>query len=448
MDIRNRVMGDKPDSFLHKIAGIVPGFNGYMERERRRDADKLLRTHLAGQYSNIRARLTRVQQGMVRGKNLDYIAEVDRVAGVLQRFIDRLSTATYGYTGLFDPVKIEEQDLDMLYAFDMSIASGIEQVDSAVSALESATGGTEGDEVSPALLRLSGVVDDLNLRLNQRQDFISTGQGLPQDQYNSMLTSLNPAPAYPAAPSNPMPPTSTPEQPGGAAQSSAPYPYVAPSGGMGSEVTPSTGAPTMPTGSMPSGTEGGQMARVQSGDTNAGDMSSSYDMGSLGDRPETPRASSGTSGASGTEMGRLDEMPPIDEWPSAPSPWTDKPSSTGGSEGTMGDSESGSGLGSGPSMPPASSGRAGLPGDMGNTGSETAPGSDYPRSSQADSFGMGSGSAGGAYGSSTGGTGGIESGSAPSMPGEDLADNPVLANDTQQLDTQAGDNNYKQEDKG
>ena len=70
MDIRDRVMGDKPNDFLHKIAGIVPGFNGYMDRERRRDADKLLRVYLAHQYSDVRARITRVQQTMVRGKNL------------------------------------------------------------------------------------------------------------------------------------------------------------------------------------------------------------------------------------------------------------------------------------------------------------------------------------------------------------------------------------------
>ena len=206
MDIHDRVMGDKPDSIFHKIAGIIPGFNGYMERERRRDADKLLRTYLASQYSNERARLTRVQQGMVRGRNLDYIAEVDRIAGVLQRFIDRLTTATYGYTGLFDPVKIEEQDLDMLYAFDMSLTAGVDQVSSAIGALESAVAGTEKDAVSAAIAKLSNVADELNLRLNQRQDFISTGRGLPQDEYNSMMSGVNQAMALQAQPTTYMPP--------------------------------------------------------------------------------------------------------------------------------------------------------------------------------------------------------------------------------------------------
>src|SRR6266513_2351749 len=139
MDIRDRVMGDMPHGFLHKIAGIVPGFNGYMDRERRRDADKLLRTYLAHQYSAQRDRLTRVQQGLARSGQLTGISEVDRLVGVLQRFIDRLSTATYGYSGLFDPVKVEAQDLDQLYAFDMALTSGVDQVSSAIDAVEVAT---------------------------------------------------------------------------------------------------------------------------------------------------------------------------------------------------------------------------------------------------------------------------------------------------------------------
>src|SRR5437868_7810883 len=101
MDIKDRVMGDQPNSIFHKIARIIPGYKGYMDRERRRDADKLLRTHLAKQYSEQRDRLNRIQQGLARAHRFDQIAEVDRLVGVFQRFIDRLNTATYGYTGLF-----------------------------------------------------------------------------------------------------------------------------------------------------------------------------------------------------------------------------------------------------------------------------------------------------------------------------------------------------------
>jgi hypothetical protein len=449
MDIRDRVMGDKPDSFLHKIAGIIPGFNGYMERERRRDADKLLRTYLANQYANARARLTRVQQGMVRGRNLDYIAEVDRIAGVLQRFIDRLNTATYGYTGLFDPVKIEETELDQLYAFDMALTAGVDQVSTAVSGLESAALDTasEKSEVPAALSTLAGVVDELNLRLNQRQDFISTGRGLDQTEYNSMLSSLNQpmAPVAPVAPQAPAAPVA-PVAPMGEVPQSSGSAYMAPppaAGTMGTAGVASSGAPTMPTNTPydpnapynPNAPVGGDMARVQGSGGYGGNE------GSGGDKPETPRATSQAS----SEMGRLDEMPPVDQWPSAPSPWANKEEGSAGAAGTAGTMSSDTrDLGG---MPRPSAGPSGMtPTDMEARGDA---GSNRPWSGNADAFGSGGGPTGGNYNSASGaGEGGIESASSPTVPGEDLADTPRVSNDAGDLDVQAMDDSFRQEDKG
>lgn len=246
MDIRDRVMGDKPDSFFHKIAGIVPGFHGYMDRERRRDADKLLRTYLAHQYSAQRDRLNRAQQGFVRAHQLDNIAEVDRLAGVLQRFIDRLNTATYGYSGLFDPVKVEAEDLDQLYAFDMALTSGVDNVSTGISNLESALlSETARKDVPAALAKLSSVLDELNLRLNQRGDLLSTGRGLEPAEYNSLMSGLS---GLTGAANAAAGAAATPPPPPAQAGTGAPPQYASgiPYGG--------TGAPTV-------NTSGGEMAR-------------------------------------------------------------------------------------------------------------------------------------------------------------------------------------------
>lgn len=196
MDIKDRVMGDKPNSWLHKIAGIIPGFKGYVDRERRRDADKLLRTHLARQYSAQRDRLNRVQQSLLRAHRMDQIAEVDRLSGVFQRFIDRLNTATYGYTGMFDAVKIEAEDLDQLYAFDMTLAAGVDQVSAAIGSIDESISDKEGTALQNALGSFSDLVDDLNEKLNQRAELLTSGTRVPDDQFQSMLGNLNPLPPY------------------------------------------------------------------------------------------------------------------------------------------------------------------------------------------------------------------------------------------------------------
>jgi len=291
MDIHDRVMGDKPQGFLHKIAGIVPGFNGYMDRERRRDADKLLRTYLANQYSAQRDRLNRAEQSLLRAGQITGISEVDRLVGVFQRFIDRLNTATYGYSGMFDPVKVEAQDLDQLYTFDMALTSGVDQVSSAIGALESAiTSETARTDIPAALSNLSSVLDDLNLRLNQRTDLLTTGRGLPTDQYNSLVNSLGSGggSGMPAGAPPPMAPPPPPPSPPPAPYTGAPPQYA--SG------APNMGAPTV-------NTSGGEMARYPGG------YSGGTDQGSMATPPPMPAYpsgsySSGTSGA-GTGTGDL-----------------------------------------------------------------------------------------------------------------------------------------------
>lgn len=252
MDIRDRVMSDMPHSFLHKLAGIVPGFHGYMDRERRRDADKLLRTYLAHQYSAQRDRLNRIQQGLARTGKLTGIAEVDRLVGVFQRFIDRLNTATYGYSGLFDPVKVEAQELDQLYAFDMALTSGVDDMTSAIDAVEkaaSATGPDAQNELPSALSKLSSIVDNLNLRLSQRGDLLTTGRGLPQDQYSALVSSIT---STPSAPSTPETATSA------GAAAGAPT------------VSTSTGTPANAGTGMGSESSSGEMARYSGGSTGTG----------------------------------------------------------------------------------------------------------------------------------------------------------------------------------
>ena len=197
MDIRDRVMGDQPNDFLHRLAGIVPGYDGYMDREKRRDADRILRTQLARQYTAQRDRLNRVQQTLLRNRHMEKIAEVDRLVGVLQRFIDRVSTATYGYAGLFDPIKVEAADLDQLYAFDMALADGVDKVSSAIDAIDSASSGS-GAELDPALDRLGALLDELNTRLNERANLLTSGARLPDDQYRALVSDLAPLPPYPA----------------------------------------------------------------------------------------------------------------------------------------------------------------------------------------------------------------------------------------------------------
>ena len=123
-----------------KLLSYIPGFSGYIERSHRRAADKLLREQVALKYSELAARTSRLQKDIVDAGQLDFLDEIDSVGLKLRTFADRIKNASYGYSGFFDAVKINEKELEKVYTFDTAfflladqITSGLDNVEAAVA---------------------------------------------------------------------------------------------------------------------------------------------------------------------------------------------------------------------------------------------------------------------------------------------------------------------------
>jgi len=122
-------------NLLERITSKIPGFSGYLEREMRREVDKMQRDYLAGQVDRARQALrARVRDWSRSGNlaNLDLASSADKL---LDRFANRIRHADYGYTGFFDAVKIWEEELDRLYEFDLALAEGVEELASRIESL-------------------------------------------------------------------------------------------------------------------------------------------------------------------------------------------------------------------------------------------------------------------------------------------------------------------------
>ncbi len=159
---------------IQNIAQQIPGYAGYQSKERRRDADKVLRERLANQFEAQRDQLTRLIQDATRAGQLDYATDLERANQQLQRAVTRLRTAPRGYAGWFDAAQIQEADLDQLYQFDASLASGVEQVRAALDAVGQALKAKAG--VDDAIANLGDVLGNLNTRLDSREEFVALGK--------------------------------------------------------------------------------------------------------------------------------------------------------------------------------------------------------------------------------------------------------------------------------
>ena len=155
-----------------KLASFIPGFSGYVERQNRRDADKLLRETVARRFEEQWSRASNLQVEMVSGGMLALVDDMEKASIALRTFIDKISGASRGYSGLFDAVKINEKELEAIYQFDAAFFDLYEQVKSGLDNVEASL----GDETAlPAAIRNITTLARLAVETFDRRSEVVTG---------------------------------------------------------------------------------------------------------------------------------------------------------------------------------------------------------------------------------------------------------------------------------
>ena len=112
-------------NWMEKFANIIPGLKSYRSHEYRRDTDKRLRDFLASRIDGIRKKTDDLNLDLTNQKKIDLLDDVDNLNKKLRKLADLLRHASYGYTGVFDQVKMRDEELDRLYAFDVQLLDKI-----------------------------------------------------------------------------------------------------------------------------------------------------------------------------------------------------------------------------------------------------------------------------------------------------------------------------------
>ena len=170
-DLFDRVTGQM--DFVKKLASYIPGFSGYVERQNRRAADKLLRESVADRFEELWKRTSNIQTDMVNEGMIALIDDMEQAAIQLRTFTDKIRTATYGYAGFFDAVKIKETELEQLYQYDMAFFDVAEQIGRALDNVESSMGDEDG--LKAAIRNLISLAREAVNTFNRRYDMINGG---------------------------------------------------------------------------------------------------------------------------------------------------------------------------------------------------------------------------------------------------------------------------------
>ena len=167
MSLLDQIKGEM-SSLEEKLTETVPGYKGYKQKELRREADKLLRDTLVSRLRPIKRELDALQQDLISAGKFELLDEVGSTITQLQTFIDRVRTASYGYGGLFDAVRVKEDDLDRLYQFDSALLDYARRLEEAVGRARETV---EGD-VKATVLLIRDIAREANNTFDEREEVI------------------------------------------------------------------------------------------------------------------------------------------------------------------------------------------------------------------------------------------------------------------------------------
>jgi len=167
MNLLDNIKGEM--SGIEKLVAKIPGYKGYKEKEQRREADKLLRDHIANRLRTVKTQLDGLQVDLIGAGKIDLLDEAGSAATQIQTFIDRLRTASYGYAGLFDAARIKEDDLDRVYEFDSALVSYADRIEGAIGR---ARAELEGEDARSLILMIRDLAREANTTFDERRDVL------------------------------------------------------------------------------------------------------------------------------------------------------------------------------------------------------------------------------------------------------------------------------------
>jgi hypothetical protein len=169
-DLFSKIQGESTG--LGKLLEKIPGLDGYMERGRRREADQLLRDTIATRLEQARMDLGNVQSELSRDivKAMDHAEPIGRADTGLRGLIGKIKDAPQGYAGFFDAVKVKEDDLARIYAFDENMLNFADQIQADVDALAKAV--RDDGDIDSAVRVLDSTIQEANHTWAQRDEVI------------------------------------------------------------------------------------------------------------------------------------------------------------------------------------------------------------------------------------------------------------------------------------
>lgn len=151
-----------------KAVRLIPGISSYQDKEKLRDLDKRLRSHLAATIDEERIRIDNVKALLSKNLKLDLLDDLDSLTRKMCQLADTVKFSAYGYSPLFEQGGVDEQRLQQVYQFDHALEGELvklkEQVEKVVSSAEA--------ELSASINSVVLALERLEHNLKDREELL------------------------------------------------------------------------------------------------------------------------------------------------------------------------------------------------------------------------------------------------------------------------------------
>ena len=155
-----------------RLLAEIPGFRGYKEKEIRRESDKLIRNHLTQKLTLARTNFKTIFQRMSDRRQLDVLTDMDRLVAKFDRVTEKVSHASYGYSGFFDVIKIQEAALDRMTDFDNQLIDQVNSIANEVDVFKNEVTKQNFDNAKDRVQTLTDMLETFDETLAKREEVI------------------------------------------------------------------------------------------------------------------------------------------------------------------------------------------------------------------------------------------------------------------------------------
>ncbi len=174
MSEKNNVYSDVKGQMRlsERIAAFIPGFRGYKEKEIRRESDRLIRNSLYLKLSTAKSNLREVSQKLADRRYFDVITDMDRLLAKMDRIVEKVNHASYGYSGFFDAVKVKEENLDRIIDFDSKLIDDVTALSTEIDSFKADLANGTTSNLKDKIQSVTNKVESLEDTFDKREEII------------------------------------------------------------------------------------------------------------------------------------------------------------------------------------------------------------------------------------------------------------------------------------